>query len=190
MSVLSPGVVTLRDGREVTVRSAVPEDAEAVIRYLEIGQPEFTKYVVSEPDEFNITAEQERDWILAQEHATGAMVLIAEAAKEVVGLLNCSVQSRRRIAHVGQIGMTLRRAYWGSGLGSAMMTLLIEWAQAHPVLEMLQLSVYADNHRAIRLYRKCDFVEAGRLPGRTKFGPGEYKDDLIMCRRVDGGDES
>ncbi len=188
MSVLAPELVKLRDGREVTIRPAVPDDAEAMIRYLKLGQPEFTGYVVTEPDEFVITVDQERDWILAQEHTSGGMVLLAETTNEVVGLLNCSAQSRRRIAHVGQIGMTLRKAYWDSGLGSAMMGQLVAWAEEHSVLEMLQLQVYADNDRALGLYHKFGFVEAGRLPQRTKFGSGEYKDDVIMYRRVDGGD--
>lgn len=189
MKALAPESVKLRDDRVVIICPAVPDDAETILNYMSLGLPECTDYVRIEPDEFGMSVKQERDWIVAQKHASGAIVLLAKAANEVIGMLDCDSSSRRQIAHVGEIGMAVRKTYWGSGLGSAMMTSLINWAQAHPVLEMLQLSVFADNHRAIGLYRKFDFVEAGRLPQRTKFGPGEYKDDVIMYRRVDACSE-
>ncbi len=186
MTTVTQRSVTLRDGREVSIRPAVPDDAGALVDYMNQGLVEYTEYILTDADEFDMTVEKEREWIASQKHECGAIALIAEAAGEVVGMLNCTVRPRRRISHVGELGMTLRRSYWGSGLGSALMESLIEWAEAHPVLEMLQLQVYACNDRALGLYRKFRFVEAGRFPGRTKFGPGEYKDDVLMYRRVDG----
>ncbi len=172
------------DGREVVLRRAVPDDAEAVLAYMHDTLPEVTPYICTTPEEFDYTVEQERELLAKQDAATGALWMIAESAGRIVGSLNASPIRRRRLAHVALLGMTLRPEFRGVGLGTKMMSALIEWCERHPVTELLQLEVYADNERAQRLYRKLGFVEAGRVPRRMKFGPGEYKDAVLMYREV------
>lgn len=179
--------VTLRDGREVVLRAGIADDAAAVLAYINRCLPDFSPYVLTRPDEFTVTEAFEREWLASQCATPGACVVLAFAGEQIVGLLNCSANpGRRRIAHVGQVGISSDKAYWGSGLGSAMMARLIDWAEANPVLGLLQLQVYADNERAIRLYKGHGFVEAGTIPRRTRFDDGSERDDLIMYRRVDG----
>lgn len=83
--------------------------------------------------------------------------------------------------------MSARRAWWGSGVGSAMMAWLIDWAEVHPTITKLSLAVYADNERAIRLYRRFGFVEEGRPVLQTQREPGEFVDDVLMYRFVKNG---
>lgn len=179
--------VTLRDGREVLLRSGVSEDAAAVLAYMNRCLPDFSPYVATAPDEFTVTEAFEQEWLASQCNTPGACVVLAVAGEQVVGLLNCSVNAnRRRLAHIGQLGMSSDEDYWGSGMGSAMMSRMIDWAEANPALGMLQLQVYADNERALRLYKGHGFVEAGTIPRRTRFADGTTRDDVIMYRRVDG----
>lgn len=180
-------LVTLRDGREVVVREGVPGDAAAVLAYMNRCLPDFSPYVATAADEFTVTEDYEREWLQTQQRTVGAYVVLAFAGDQVVGLLNCAVNpNRSRLAHIGQIGMSSDKAYWGSGLGSAMMKRMVQWAEASPALGMLQLQVYADNERAMRLYKGHGFVTAGTIPGRTRFADGSTRDDVIMYRRVDG----
>lgn len=187
MSTLASEQVKLRDGREVVIRPAVLEDAEAIIRFMTEGLPEYMDYIVTRLDEFDPA--KVIAGIHEQNEATGQVFLLAEADGEIVGDVQCFVRTRQRIAHIGEVGIWSRKAYWDTGLGTAMMAKLIDWAEPHPVLEVLKLVVYADNARAIRLYTKFGFKEAGRMPRGAKFGPGVYKDDVIMYRRVDGSGE-
>lgn len=186
MSGSEPRAVTLKDDRTVVLREATSGDAEAMLAYMYANLPEFHRYVLTTPDEFDYTPDQERQMIDETRDRQG-LILLALTESGVIGMLMSHPQRRQRIAHVAEVGMTICDAYREVGLGSAMMAYLIAWAEAHPVVEMMQLSVYADNPRAIALYRKFDFVEAGRLPRRSKFGPEQYKDDIIMYRRVATG---
>lgn len=183
----APIAVELRDGRRALIRSAVPDDAAAIIRYMNTALPGFTEFVLTGPDEFDMDEQDERAWIERQASKPGSLALLAVAGDAVVAMMNCSARTgRRRIAHVGEIGMSIARPWWGVGLGTRMMAALIDWAEAHPLLGLLELGVYADNERALRLYRGCGFVQAGTIPRRTRFDDGSTRDDITMYRRVDG----
>lgn len=46
----------------------------------------------------------------------------------------------------------------------------------------MYLKVYADNDRAINLYRSLGFVEEGHLRQDIRRGDGTYGDTLIMAK--------
>lgn len=178
--------VTLRDGRVVTLRTAEPDDAAALLSYIRSSLPDNTPYILTHPDEFDMDEPAERAWIQRHRDKPGSLAMLACADAEVIGMLNCTTRpDRQRIAHVAGLGMSLAKPYWGSGLGTAMMEVLIAWAESHPVLGYLELGVYADNKRAVRLYRGQGFVETGTQPRRTRFDD-ESRDGILMYRRVDG----
>lgn len=184
----SDKLVTLRDGREVLVRVGGPGDASAMLAYMHRCLPDIEPYVGVDADEFNMTEADERKWLEGTQANPNAISLFAFAGDPIVAALNCSCRTeRRRFSHVGHLGMSSDKAYWGSGLGSAMLSALIDWAERHPVLELLELDVFADNARALSLYRKAGFVEIGVFPGRGLFVDGSRKDNVLMYRRVDGG---
>lgn len=177
--------VTLRDGREVLNRSGVLGDAAALLSYMRGCLPDISPYVALDVDEFTHTEASEREWLAQQQETAGALVVLALEGERIVGITNCSCNSsRKRIAHIGHVGMSADKSYWGSGLGIAMLGALIDWAERHPVLELLELDVFADNERAFALYRKLGFIEIGRVPGRAKFTDGKRKDGVMMYRPV------
>lgn len=182
-----PVTITLRDGREVSLCAGGPEDAAALLAYMHRCLPDFSPYVAMEPGEFNMTEQQERDWLASQADAPGSLALLAWANEKIVAILNCSCRSDRlRLSIVGHLGISSDKAYWGSGLGTQMMSALIDWAERNPTLELLELDVMADNDRAIALYRSAGFVDVGVVPGRGAYPEGIRKDNLFMYRRVDG----
>ena len=186
--VFEPREVTLRDGRVVFIRSGLPDDAQALLDYMRGCLPDISPYVAMDVDEFTHTEESEHQWLAQQLETCGALVVLALDGERIVGITNCSCNaSRRRIAHIGHVGMSADQSYWGSGVGSAMLSSMIEWAERHPILELLELDVFADNTRAASLYRKLGFVEVGRVPGRAKFDDGSRKEGILMYRDVKGG---
>ena len=50
--------------------------------------------------------------------------------------------------------------------------------------EQLELTVFADNERAIRLYEKAGFVKTGVLPRAYRLKDGSYHDEVQMVYRV------
>lgn len=183
MKALPAQCVTLKDGREVMIREAVSDDAAAVLAYMKALLPE-TESLVSEPDEFDMDEKQEQQWLQAQQEDTGAVVLIACDGEEVIGIINAKSGKRRRIRHRADLGMSVRAACRGLGLGTALLQGLIDWAEAHATVEKLCLHVFHNNEPALALYRKFDFVEVGRCPRHTKLGGETYLNDVMMYRFV------
>ena len=74
-----------------------------------------------------------------------------------------AVGTRDKLRHRAEFGVSVLRAYWGLGLGRALTEACIQCAK-EAGYEQLELTVVAENERAIALYRKAGFVEFGRNP--------------------------
>ena len=74
-----------------------------------------------------------------------------------------AVGTRDKLRHRAEFGISVLRAYWGLGLGRALTEACIQCAK-EAGYEQLELTVVAENERAIALYRKAGFVEFGRNP--------------------------
>jgi RimJ/RimL family protein N-acetyltransferase len=173
----------LKAGEMVIVRSAVPDDARAVLAHVNavVDEDEFS---VTCPEECTFTEEQERDWIRSYADDAGKLVIAAEESGQIIGVFFLESRSRKRLAHVATVHMSIRKDWRSRGLGTVLLQSAIEWAQSHPVIEKLGLAVFSSNSRAIGLYRKLGFVEEGRKSREVKFGPDRYVDDVLMCRFV------
>jgi L-phenylalanine/L-methionine N-acetyltransferase len=113
--------------------------------------------------------------------ATTELFLVAERGGEVVG--NAGVQPplhvRRR--HAAGIGMAVAVRAQGRGVGTALMSAIVDWADNWAQLLRLELTVYADNAAAQALYRKFGFVEEG-MHRAYAIRDGVFVDALAMAR--------
>ena len=98
-------------------------------------------------------------------------------------MFRLSCHPRRRLAHTGEIALSVRKKYWHIGVGSAIMEMLIELAK-EASLKNVELGVYADNERAIALYKRFGFEEIGRHRGRMCVD-GEYYDEILMDLHIE-----
>ena len=76
--------VTLKDGRVLLIRPAMPCDAEELIRYLKQTAAE-TRFLLRYPDEWNLTAEKERELLqgyLDNPSAAMAVAIVMPGAGE------------------------------------------------------------------------------------------------------------
>lgn len=79
---------------------------------------------------------------------------------EVVGWCDIFPASNPRLAHRGFLGMGLKKSHRGLGLGTKLIQAAIE--QAGKIgLAKVELTVYANNHSAVRLYEKVGFEQNG-----------------------------
>lgn len=65
--------------------------------------------------------------------------------------------------HNGTLGISLRKKYWGIGLGSEIMAYLIDWAKSNKITKKINLLVREDNIRGVKLYEKFGFKKEGLL---------------------------
>ena len=71
------------------------------------------------------------------------------------------------------------KAYWSQGYGTDAMLTFVRFGFDEMNLHRIDLTVDADNPRAIRCYQKCGFVEEGRLR-ENRYQQGKYGDQLVM----------
>ena len=173
----------LRDGRKAVIRSAQPEDAQTLIRYLKKTAGE-TPYLVREPEEITLTLEQEREWIQRQTDAQKELMLVAELEGRHAG--NCSLTTagnRMRYAHRCYVAIALYQEFCGLGLGQGMLEEILSIAKEYGY-EQAELEVVTTNVPAVSLYKKLGFCICGTLPHNMKYKDGSYADIYVMVKKL------
>ena len=110
----------------------------------------------------------------------GCPQLVALDGKRVVGWCDIRVHEGALSRHVGVLGMGVVDGYRGRGIGRA----LLEACLAKSPFARVELSVFADNTAAIKLYEKTGFVHEG-VRRRAIRLEGD-RDLVLMARLVEG----
>ena len=86
-----------------------------------------------------------------------------------------------RQKHVCGLGISITEAYQGRGVGRALMNACLDFADNWANYARVELTVHADNARAVKLYESLGFEHEGRLRDFS-FREGGYVDALFMGR--------
>jgi RimJ/RimL family protein N-acetyltransferase len=175
--------VMLANHLELTLRPALPKDAEQLLAYLEQVAGE-SENLTAGPGEFGISLEQERVFLQQAQELPTSLYLLAEVDGEIVGTLTFSTEKRPRVQHGGEFGMSVLRKYWNQGIGARMLAYLIEWAKQTPSIRKINLRVRVDNLSAIHLYEKYGFVREGRRTREFSLH-GQFVDVFLMGLQLD-----
>jgi RimJ/RimL family protein N-acetyltransferase len=105
--------------------------------------------------------------------------------ERVVGHLDLTGAVLYSALHRARLGIGVERSHRGKGIGSALLSAAIQWSRREPELAWLDLSVFAHNLRAQRLYERHGFVEVGRTLDAYRLSERSI-DDVHMVLRVDG----
>jgi RimJ/RimL family protein N-acetyltransferase len=121
---------------------------------------------------------QTREFVLSLMEKRDPM-FVALTNGEVVGW--CDIQRHPFLSHShrGTLGMGVVPEYRGHGIGARLLDQTLEQAFATGFVRV-ELSVRADNMRAVRLYEKVGFVREGVLRDAV-FVDGEFHDTVAMA---------
>jgi RimJ/RimL family protein N-acetyltransferase len=188
MAILEPVTHTLRDGTRLTVRSARGDDIPGLIALN-------GRMVATSPHMLRDLDEQDRDpaefekVMRAHNDHPGKAYLVAvvEGSGEHAGRLAVRCGQWRRLAHRVEFGISVDQAWRGRGVGSALISTMLDWAAAHPTIEKVCLSCFATNAGARRLYERLGFVQEAVFAKHIRQGPGDYVDDVQMAIWVKPG---
>jgi len=162
----------------ITVRRGRVSDAAAYARIMSHPQVQ--------PQLLQLPFADEEVWRarLADVTAPGKhdLSLVAEREGEVVGTAGLHpVGPALRRRHAMGIGIGVAHDQHGLGIGSALMQAVCDYADDWAQVLRLELTVYADNERAIGLYRKFGFRHEGTHRAYA-MRHGKYVDVWSMAR--------
>ncbi|POA99006.1 GNAT family N-acetyltransferase [Chromobacterium sinusclupearum] len=131
------------------------------LSFLEISQPLSAQYV-------------------ARQLAANAPHLLLLYGDQVVGWCDVSPHEWPIHRHRGTLGMGMLPAHRGLGLGGWLLEQTLALA-AKRGFHRVELTVHADNRRAIQLYRRHGFQQEGHLRDAIHID-GRFGDALLMAR--------
>ncbi len=171
--------------RQTTIRRAVRGDA-ATLCAAEQATALTPGLLISRPHELQAQAFERKIELLERD----GLYLVAESGGAPVGHALLEPMTLIALSHVFSLTIVVHPGNLGRGIGTALMTALMTWADSHPRAEKVELRVRATNTRAIALYQRFGFVEEGRFEKRIRLPDGSYIADLSMARFVRQADAS
>jgi len=168
---------------EVVVEEARPEDARDLLAlHLQVlGEG---RWFITEPHEFRGSVEHKARQTHELHRASNSVFLVARRGGRLLGFLTVQGGVLRRMRHSGKLEIMVHPSARGQGIGRALMAACIDWAVGNPEIRKLGLNVFADNERAIALYRRFGFQEEGHREHEYRMADGTWRDDLLMFRFV------
>ena len=121
-------------------------------------------------------------WLLLMAEDPGEEGAEAAGAAEVIAVLSFQGREHAYLTHSGEFGISVRRDWRGRGIGTRLLDALEAWAQAHG-FRRLELTVFANNVDAVRLYERRGFEREGRKRGAVLID-GDFIDLIEMVKVV------
>lgn len=145
--------VKLKSGEMCILRNSNCEDAKEILQHMILTSGE-TENMLRYPDEIKRTEAEESEYLSELE----------------------------KCRHRADFGISIQKKYWGCGIGSCIMSAIIETAR-QAGYEQIELDVVADNQRAINLYKKYGFKIFGTNEKAFRCRNGQYQTlHLMSCR--------
>jgi RimJ/RimL family protein N-acetyltransferase len=165
---------------EATVREAREAEAGAVMNMKRHLLRE-TNQLLQTFEEYDLDVDEERYLIRRFGCLDNSAMLIAVAERTPIGMLTLQGGTLARNRHVAQLGIAVRKAVWGFGVGRRLMSSAVAWGRANPQVFKISLLVYSDNERAIDFYERFGFEREGLLRREVYLArEGRYVDLLAM----------
>lgn len=177
--------ITVKDknGKDIELRNAEVQDAEALIEYLKVTNSE-TPYLICEPGEITLSLEQEKAIITGKEKAERELLLLAfEDGRHIGNVSLMSVGTSMRYRHRCSIAIALYKEYCGRGIGRLMLETVLDVAKNNGYTQA-ELEVVTENSGAVHLYESLGFVKCGQLPNSMRYKDGSTVDSFIMVKEL------
>ena len=163
---------------ELIIEKAKAADAGEVLEFTRICGAE-TDNLTFGAEGIPVSPEDEAAFLRSMEDSNTGIFLVSRDGADIIGTASYSAYTRKRMAHRGELGVTVRKAYWNMGVGSALLRELLDFAKNTAGSEIVSLAVRCDNASAIRLYEKFGFRRIGVFRGYLKVN-GALVDCAVM----------
>ena len=177
--------ITVKDksGKDIELRNAEVQDAEALINYLKVTNAE-TPYLICEPEEITLSLEQEKAIITRKQEDERELLLLAfENGRHIGNVSLMSVGTSVRYKHRCNLAIALYKEYCGRGIGRLMLETIFDVARKTGYTQA-ELEVVTENVGALHLYESLGFVKYGQLPNSMRYKDGRTVDSFLMVKEL------
>lgn len=175
--------IILKNNIHCLLRSPNRNDACSMLEFLKITSQE-TDFMLRYPEEIDLTPKQQEIYLSNINHSSTNMMIAAFISNQLVG--NASIVligTQLKVKHRAEFGISIKKEFWNLGIGQHLIEeILIQAKQIG--YRQVELSVFADNSRAIHLYQKCGFEKWGVIKDAYKLKGGSYHDEILMGRKL------
>jgi len=162
------------NGDLLLIREAGIEDAAHLLDFAETVSNE-SDFLTFGAGELDFSKEQEEAFIKMSAQAANHLLILGLIDRNIVAMLSFAGGHRPRTRHSGAFSMSVRKSHWGLGIGGLMVDTLIKWARETGIIKKINLCVRTDNHRAILLYDRKNFIIEGNIK-KELYINGKYFD--------------
>jgi putative acetyltransferase len=168
-------------------KSGYPVD-KIVIRHSEPADARGIQAIYAQPNAYSGTLQLPYPSENAWESKIGNLPdniysLVALIDDRVVGNIGFEVYTKQRRRHAGTLGMGVHDDFQNKGVGTALLTAMLDLTDNWLNIQRIEITVYIDNEAAIALYKKFNFTIEGQSP-MYAFRNGEYIDVYHMGRII------
>ncbi len=163
----------------ITLREATPNDAKELLSVMNTLDKE-TPFLLVNQQSLKLNPEamaEQIDFIYEEDNQ---LILLAYNHNELIGVATVMAELDEPLRHIGEIGISILKEYWGYGLGTVMLEEIIAWAKETGAIKRLEIKVQERNERAVNLYQKVNFETEGIIRRGFLSEENEYLDIILM----------
>lgn len=175
--------IQTKTGEKCILRNPAAKDAEEILAHMRLTSGE-TDHMLRYADEIVMPVEDERTLLERIENSPDEIMIAAEMDGKLVAnggfgpVLSCE-----KARHRASFGISIQRAYWGRGIGSAILAGILDSAR-QAGYRQVELDVVSDNERGAALYRKFGFETYGTLEHAYLLRDGSWQTLYFMVCRL------
>lgn len=159
-------------------RDALPADVEEIVAFYNIVGGE-TSYLSFEAGEYPLSPDDLDEMLAGVYTRPNCRMLLALDGSTIVGIATLLSPIKLKSRHDAELGIVVAQKYQKLGIGTELISRLIDWARGNGITTRISLETRADNLPAIGLYLRFGFVIEGTKRRQTLLG-GNYYDAYIM----------
>lgn len=168
----------------LTIREAQPNDASELLAMMQQVEEE-TDFLVMDEQGMELTHEALALSIEYLQDSNNNLLLLACMGQKIIGVVSVKGSEQYRISHVGEVGISILKDYWGLGLGTMLLEEVLIWVKENGVLFRLELDVQTRNERAVHLYQKMGFEIEALMKRGARTDDGDFLDVYRMSLLID-----
>lgn len=175
---------TSKKGKHITIRKAERKDAKELVDFANLVF-DTSDTTLTSSGEFQFTEEKEAEFIENMNVTSdNSIMLVAVHNESIVGMLGFHGSRFRKNKHTGVFGISVHPSMRNEGIGRILITVLLNWAKKHPIIERVELSAFSHNENGLHLYLSLGFEEEGRKKKGARLDDGTYVDMILMYQFV------